>query len=296
MNKAIGIDIGGTKIYGGLIDEEGRVLKEYRRDTDARMGRDVILRNVFEVVDSLEPSYACGIGIGSAGRIDNESGIVVYATDNLPGWSGINLRKMVEERYGLPVEVENDVNAAALGEKWLGAARNAQNFVMLTIGTGLGGAVVIEDKLVRGKHFSAGEFGHVILYPGGRQCNCGLRGCAEQYISGTALYKRYNELSFKDKLNGAKEVFDLLSKKDLTARKVLDEFLDSLEIFMINLINSIDVEKYIFGGGLMASERIWWEVFLRRIQGKAWIERASLGEKATIFGAASLILKGGIEK
>lgn len=289
MKKAIGLDIGGTKILAGVVDEEGHILQKVQISTDSSKGRDKIISNLHNALDTLMQKDISGIGIGSAGRIDFKTGIVDYATDNLPGWMGLNLKKLVEEKYSLPVIVENDVNAAAAGEMWLGAAKGVKNFIMLTVGTGLGGAIVINNQIIRGKHFSAGEFGHIILYPKGRECNCGKKGCAEQYISGTAIYKRFNELSKIKKVDNAKEVFSLLDRKNRVAQQVIEEFINSFKLLMINLRNSIDSDKYLIGGGIIGAERYWWNKFIDSIPSDMVVKQAKLGQKATMLGAASMV-------
>ena len=129
-----------------------------------------------------------GIGIGSAGRINIETGVVEYATDNLPGWHGFPLQTWVEEHYEIPTVVDNDANTALLGELYFSDQLfHQQNTVMLTIGTGVGGANYFFGQIVRGAHHQSGEWGHMVLYPEGRPCNCGKSGCAEQYLSGTAI-------------------------------------------------------------------------------------------------------------
>jgi ROK family. len=195
MKKVIGIDIGGTKILGGVIGSNGDLIKFKETSTDAYLGRDHILKKLFGVLDDLFDTDIEGIGIGSAGRINFNTGEVIYATDNLPGWTGINLKEIISQKYKTKTIVENDVNAAIVGENWLGSAKSFKDVLMITLGTGVGGAIILDGKLIRGSHFSAAEIGHTILYPDGKRCNCGQNGCVEQYISGTAIYKRYNEIA-----------------------------------------------------------------------------------------------------
>jgi glucokinase len=291
MKKVIGIDIGGTKILGGIIDSEGKLIEIRELPTDASQGRVAILNNVFRIIDGIIDRNIEGIGVGSAGRINYNTGVVDYATDNLPGWSQFKLKEALEQKYNIPVIADNDVNAAAIGEKWVGAARNYKNFVMLTLGTGVGGAIVLNGDIIRGSHWGAGEIGHMILYPDGRQCNCGHKGCLEQYVSGSAISKRYNHLAGFERVRNAKEVFELLKKEnDSYAKAVATEFIKSLSTAIVSLKNIIDPELFIIGGGLINSRELWWDELIRLLGNDVKIVSAVLGNKAAIFGAARLIL------
>ncbi|WP_096231942.1 ROK family protein [Thermoanaerobacterium sp. RBIITD] len=293
MNKVIGIDIGGTKILGGVIDSYGNLLKSNEVLTEAKLGRDHILKKLFSIIDTLIDKDIEGIGIGSAGRINFNTGEVVYATDNLPGWTGLNLKNIIEEKYSLPTIVDNDVNAAAIGESWVGAGKGFRNMVMLTLGTGVGGAIMLNGKVVRGYNWSAGEIGHTVLFPDGRKCNCGHKGCAEQYISGTALYKRYNKIIGHNMVNDAEEVFSLFKKSNNTSKIVINEFLKSLSLLILNIRNFIDPEVIILGGGVINSKDLWWDALKLSLKSDINIIPAKLNNYATMFGAAKLILLNG---
>lgn len=288
--KVIGIDIGGTKILGGIINTNGNLIKLKETPTQAKLGREVILKNLFNTIDNLIDEDTKGIGIGSAGRINFDTGVVEYATDNLPGWTGCNLKEILEKKYKIPVVVDNDVNAAAIGEMWLGSGKGYKSMLVMTIGTGVGGAIIYNGELIRGASWSAGEIGHMILYPEGRQCNCGQRGCLEQYASGTAIYKEYNELLGEEKVSSAKEVFELYKENDDIAMKVINSFIKSLTLSIVSLKNIIDPEVFIIGGGVIDSKDLWWDK-LKTILGRdVNVVPANLGGKATVFGAAKLIL------
>ncbi|AGB19517.1 ROK family protein [Thermoanaerobacterium thermosaccharolyticum] len=294
MKKVIGIDIGGTKILGGVIGSNGDLIKFKETSTDANLGRDHILKKLFGVLDDLFDADIEGIGIGSAGRIDFNTGEVIYATDNLPGWTGINLKEIISQKYKTKTIVENDVNAAIIGENWVGSAKNYRDILMITLGTGVGGAIILDGKLIRGSHFSAAEIGHTILYPDGKKCNCGQNGCVEQYISGTAIYKRYNELAGSNMVNSAKDVFDLFIKNDEISKLVLDEFVKSLSLLIFNIRNFIDPEIIILGGGVTNSKDLWWEYLKSQIKCDLNISIAGLNNFSTAYGAAKLILNEGV--
>ncbi|HHV75169.1 transcriptional regulator [Thermoanaerobacterium sp. PSU-2] len=294
MKKVVGIDIGGTKILGGVIGFNGDLIKFKETSTDANLGRDHILKKLFGVLDDLFDTDIEGIGIGSAGRINFYTGEVIYATDNLPGWTGINLKEIISQKYRTKTIVENDVNAAIVGENWLGSAKNFKDVLMITLGTGVGGAIILDGKLIRGSHFSAAEIGHTILYPDGKKCNCGQNGCVEQYISGTAIYKRYNEIVGSNLVNSAKDVFDLYMKNDKISKLVVDEFVKSLSLLIFNIRNFIDPEIIILGGGVTNSKDLWWEYLKSQIKCDLNISIAGLNKFSTVYGAAKLILNEGV--
>ncbi|MEG6569810.1 ROK family protein [Thermoanaerobacterium thermosaccharolyticum] len=294
MKKVVGIDIGGTKILGGVIGFNGDLIKFKETSTDANLGRDHILKKLFGVLDDLFDTDIEGIGIGSAGRINFNTGEVIYATDNLPGWTGINLKEIISQKYRTKTIVENDVNAAIVGENWLGSAKNFKDVLMITLGTGVGGAIILDGKLIRGSHFSAAEIGHTILYPDGKKCNCGQNGCVEKYISGTAIYKRYNEIVGSNLVNSAKDVFDLYMKNDKISKLVVDEFVKSLSLLIFNIRNFIDPEIIILGGGVTNSKDLWWEYLKSQIKCDLNISIAGLNKFSTVYGAAKLILNEGV--
>ncbi|WKV09571.1 ROK family protein [Thermoanaerobacterium sp. CMT5567-10] len=294
MKRVIGIDIGGTKILGGVIGYNGDLIKFKETSTDAYLGRDHILKKLFGVLDDLFDTDIEGIGIGSAGRINFNTGEVIYATDNLPGWTGINLKEIISQKYRTKTIVENDVNAAIVGENWLGSAKSFKDVLMITLGTGVGGAIILDGKLIRGSHFSAAEIGHTILYPDGKRCNCGQNGCVEQYISGTAIYKRYNEIAGSNLVNSAKDVFDLYMKNDKISKLVVDEFVKSLSLLIFNIRNFIDPEIIILGGGVTNSKDLWWEYLKSQIKCDLNISIAGLNNFSTVYGAAKLILNEGV--
>ena len=182
MSKVIGIDIGGTKINACLVDDKGNIIERKKLDTQASLGRDVVLKNIEKAVKALSYEQASAIGIGTPGFIDSENGIVTFA-GNIKGWTGLNLKREVEKITGLKVYVENDANIALVAEKWIGACRDYENVVMITLGTGLGGAIYTkEGGILKGAHFQGAELGHMMLFPGGNYCTCeiGRASCRER--------------------------------------------------------------------------------------------------------------------
>lgn len=263
MTKTIGLDIGGTKIQGAIIDESGEILKTYRLETCAREGKDKVLENISKIIDFLKTDEIEAIGVGTPGFIDSENGIVTFA-GNIDGWTGLNLKKEIEKISNLPVFIENDANIALVCEKWLGAGKGFKDIVMITIGTGLGGAVYNEKMgLLSGSHFQGAELGHLILHPNGEYCTCGQSGCAESYCSGTALVRHYEELT-RSRLSGA-EIFKI-SEKDEKAKKVIDRFTSDLAWFLTSLRNVFDPELIIIGGGVINSKDYWWDEVLKNFK------------------------------
>ncbi len=263
MTKTIGLDIGGTKIQGAVIDESGEILKTYRLETCAREGKDKVLENISKIIDFLKTDEIEAIGVGTPGFIDSENGIVTFA-GNIDGWTGLNLKKEIEKISNLPVFIENDANIALVCEKWLGAGKGFKDIVMITIGTGLGGAVYNEKMgLLSGSHFQGAELGHLILHPNGEYCTCGQSGCAESYCSGTALVRHYEELT-RNRLSGA-EIFKM-SEKDENAKKVIDRFTSDLAWFLTSLRNVFDPELIIIGGGVINSKDYWWDEVLKNFK------------------------------
>ncbi|TKH45234.1 transcriptional regulator [Paenibacillus terrae] len=302
VNRVIGIDIGGTSVKAAVVEQDGSVLDEIRLDTDASRGRDWVLSRVSEAVEGLkrslgDPSNSISGGIGidalgiaTAGRVNVESGEVVYATDNLPGWQGTHLITWARENLALRAVADNDANAALLGEAWQGAGRGKQRLVMLTLGTGVGGAYMEHGLLCRGAHWSGGDWGHSLLFPKGLPCNCGKNGCAEQYVSGNALLRRGREYTDKQYRSGI-EIMKEAAHGHLEALQVLDDYTADLAMLLVNISVTLDPEAIIVGGGVADAGEVWWpllEKHLQQLGVQTEVNRALLGNRAGIIGAARL--------
>jgi glucokinase len=301
---ALGIDIGGTKISGALVDKHGNIVEQISVQTDSKKKRDERLVSLFEIVEYLKSGIDLeGIGIGSAGRIDHINGIVTRPTANIPEWEGLELKKIVEEKFQLPVYVDNDANVAALGEGWTGTAQGLQSYVTLTLGTGVGAGIVLNGELLYGSKSNGGELGHIPLYPGGDLCRCGLSGCVEQYISGNALIRKANLVMndrnrktpytqgddiFQDYLTGIEEVKDVVHK-----------YIYDLTLVLTTIQNSFDPELMVIGGGVIHSKEIWWPLLMDHIDKlpiSMSVVPALLDNKAGIIGAASMVYKIGLNQ
>jgi len=195
VSSSIGIDVGGTKILAGLVDADGRVVHQARRQS-ARNDPTSVLNTICEVVTELGDASeddVVAVGLGIAGPVDADRSTVFYAP-NL-GWPQVPVRDLLTDRVGLPVIVENDGNAAAWGEFVAGAGTNVKDLTVITVGTGIGGGIIINGELLRGAHGAAGEIGHMNAVPNGRPCGCGRNGCWEQYASGNALVREARTLA-----------------------------------------------------------------------------------------------------
>ncbi len=189
---SIGVDVGGTKVLGGVVDESGSILLRSRRDTP-KQGGAALSDAIADVITELVASHPVdSVGISAAGFVSSDRKTML-ATPNISGWNGVNLQEEIGSRTGLNVIIENDANAAAWGEAKHGAGRNQDHLMMLTIGTGIGGGIVVNGEIYRGAFGTAAEFGHLRVLPEGHLCGCGARGCFEQYASGNALMRHARE-------------------------------------------------------------------------------------------------------
>lgn len=240
MNKYITFDIGGTFIKYGIIQENGELIYSSKMETEIQKGGPNIVNKLLKKINELRQSYNVnGVAISSAGVINSKTGIVVNATKNIPNFIGLNYKETIEKATNLPVEVQNDVNCFALCEKWLGNARDCNNFITLTIGTGIGGAIYINDNMYYGNNFSAGEWGRMNIL--------GEKYEAVSSITGlTNLAKKYVE----DKVWDGKEIFDLYDQGDKAMTKVINKFYKHLVTGICNLIYIFNPDKVIIGGGI----------------------------------------------
>jgi glucokinase len=309
-NLIAGIDIGGTKIALALGTTEGELISRRRFPTRAEIGPTHILERVFqEIEDMLCETRAelAGAGIGCAGPLDLERGLVM-SPPNLPGWDEFPLAELVQERLRVPVLLDNDANAAALGEYERGAGRGLHDMVYMTISTGIGGGVIVGGKLIRGTAGGAGEVGHLTVLPSGPECGCGARGCLETLCSGTAIARRARELIAQGAMSlmssmvvdprevTAETVAIAAQRGDTLAREIWDESIYYLSIGVGNIISVLAPEAIIIGGGVSSSgERLLGP--LRRMVAervhmlpieKIKIVRAALGEDSGLHGALAL--------
>ena len=257
MRKAVtpasylGIDLGGTNTKFGIVSNTGVLTHESFVTTPAAGGRAVLLDHLKQVAArGVETARAAGIqpdalGIATAGWVDNRTGQVAYATENLPGWTGTPIAAELEASTGLPVAVENDANALAVAERHFGLGRDVETFACITLGTGVGGGCYVGGRLNRGAHFFANAFGHMSIEPHGLPCNCGQRGCLEVYANATALL-RYAGGQY----TSAEEVIRAAQASDGTARAAIRVYAQHLARGCAALVHLLDPQRLIFSGGL----------------------------------------------
>ena len=307
---AIGIDIGGTKVAAGVVDAEGHVLRRARRATPGTQPREVE-RVIAELVDELSTEHRISsVGIGAAGWMDLDGGTVLFSPHL--AWRNEPLRDNLERLLRRRVHLTNDADAAAWAEWRFGAGRSESRLVCITLGTGIGGAMVLSGRLERGRYGVAGEFGHQVIVPGGHRCECGNRGCWEQYASGNALGREARELAQAnspmaqellravdgdaDAITGA-VVTELAREGDAASRELLEEVGEWLGLGLANLAAALDPGTFVVGGGLCDAGDLLLEParrsFARNLTGRGFrpparIERAALGPEAGLIGAADL--------
>lgn len=261
----IGIDLGGTNIAVGLVNDEGKILESMSTPTASPRSYTEIVADMAKLSKELikkaglEVSDIEGIGIGSPGSIDNENGLVVYA-NNL-GFRNAPLREELRKHIDLPVHLENDANAAAFGE-YVVNGKGAKDVIFVTLGTGVGGGVIIDGKIYKGCNGAGGELGHVILVHEGKQCTCGLKGCWEQYASVTALISQTKEaieknpdslmvkiVAEKGDVSG-RTAFEAAKAGDEAAKEVVKKYAEYVAAGVVSMINIFQPEKLIIGGGI----------------------------------------------
>lgn len=313
----MGVDIGGTKVAAGLVDDGGVIRHRTRRDTpDRSRSPQVVEDTIVGAVEGLlriardEGSTVEAIGVGAAGFVGTDRATVVFAPHL--SWRDEPLQQGLSSRLGLPICVDNDANAAAWAEYRFGAAREETHLVMITLGTGIGGAIVTDGALQRGRFGIAGEFGHMQIVPDGMRCECGNRGCWEQYASGNALVRETRTLiearspviqDLADRVCGDPTalggplITEAARDGDPTARELLAEIGHWLGVGLANLAAAIDPGLFVIGGGVSAADELLLgparDTFRRRLPGRGYrpeaqIVVAQLGSEAGLIGAADL--------
>jgi glucokinase len=308
----IGIDLGGTTMAVGLIDDKNSIIVKSSAPTSSSEGSSSVIDRMGDLVQQLldktgtKIEQISHIGIGCPGMLDNESGYVLYS--NNIDWNHVNLRELVHKRFEVPVYIENDANCAALGEYISGAGRQYSSMAMVTLGTGIGGAFVLNDKLFRGHGGHANIFGHMVIESGGEACNCGRWGCWEAYGSVSALVREANHKADANKesalycirekdgeLNG-NNIFATVREGDAAAKEVFDRYVFYIAEGITNLINIFDPEAIIIGGGISKEGEFLLEPVRKLVRKYAYCKYADmpvitaslLYNDAGVIGAACL--------
>ncbi|MFW6035160.1 MAG: ROK family protein [Halothermotrichaceae bacterium] len=310
----IGVDLGGTKIYTALADETGKVLAKIKLLTESNRGIDKVFENIVESINivikdaDIDRSSVRRIGVGSPGPLNIDEGII-YTAPNLENWVNIKIVKILEDKTGIPVLLENDANAAALGEKWFGAGKEANNMLYMTVSTGIGGGIIVNKKIYHGSSDTAGEVGHMIIKPDGPTCGCGNPGCLETFASGTAVARKGRQVLHKstilqelskgnpDNIDGAL-VAQAAELGDFEAQKIWREEGYYLGIGLANLINIFNFDMILLGGGVMNSWELFADEMFKNIKkyafestySQAVIKKAALGSEVGVIGAVAVAM------
>ena len=314
MNEIlIGIDVGGTNIKIGCFDSDIKLISKTSIPTRADMGPEVVIAKMAETVEKLLADAGLSLkdvaaaGIGTPGPAKYREGIIIRST-NMPEFKNVPIRQMLSEKLGKPVVFDNDANVACWGEYAVGAGKGVDDMVFFTLGTGIGGGIINDGKLLHSCGDNAAELGHIIIHSNGRKCNCGQRGCVEAYASANSTAKRAAEAieagaksSLKKVLDEkgqitSKDVYEHLAAGDKLAKKITDETAEALAILCINVLHTTEPQRIVFAGGMIAAG----DVLLNRIKDyfneHIWTLKketvqicfATLGEDAGIIGAAAL--------
>ncbi|MBN2137016.1 MAG: ROK family protein [Sedimentisphaerales bacterium] len=309
----VGIDLGGTNIKIGLFDAELKLINNTSVATQADMGPDVVIGKMAETVEkllaeaNLPLSDVVAVGIGTPGPAKYSEGVIIKST-NMPTFKNVPICKMLNDKLGKPIVFDNDANVACFGEYAVGAGQGVKDMVFFTLGTGIGGGIISNGELVHGCAENAAELGHMIIYPDGRTCNCGQKGCVEAYASADSTARRATEAveagaesSLKKVLDKkgritSKDIYQHLVEGDSLAKEITDGTAKALAITCINMLHTTEPKRIVFAGGMIAAG----DVLLGRIQEYfdeyIWTLKkepveicfATLGEDAGIIGAAAL--------
>jgi len=311
----IGVDLGGTNIKAGLVTEKAKVIVKTSLATEAPNGPDHVLNRIVMAVNEvirrsgLDGDRIAAIGVGSPGTLDTKTGVVLYPP-NLPGWRNVPLIEYVEKKTGIRAVLENDANAAAYGEYWAGAAKGADPVVMFTLGTGIGGGIIIDGRLVHGNTDAGGELGHIVIEVEGRKCACGNRGCLERYASANAMAMRFAEAvaageqsSLAAKVDNGDEVtskmiYEAALAGDDLANRIMWETGMFLGVGVVNMLHTINPARVVLAGGLAAAGDLLMRPVLETVEKRALPDTqrdcvicfATLGEDAGLIGAAGCAL------
>jgi glucokinase len=309
----VGLDVGGTNMKGGVVEDTGRVLSAVSLPTEAYRGQEFGLERMCETIREavkaagLRMDQIHAIGVATPGTMDIPGGLILDPP-NLKPWRNVPVRQHIHDTFKVPTAFQNDANAAAYGEFWIGAGKDAHSMVLFTLGTGVGCGIIIDDLIVEGEHSHGAEVGHMkIEITNPRQCGCGRWGCLEAYASATAVVKRALEAlgqcggksSLSELLNTgeitARDVFVAAAKGDTMADKIVEETAFYLAVGAMNMMHTIDPDMVVFAGGMIAAG----ESFLARVRkhvkelafpvpaAKTQINYAKLGNDAGFIGAAA---------
>jgi glucokinase len=298
---AIGVDLGGTNLRVAAIDAQGQVLHKVSEPAVFDAGPRRVVNEIVKVIEAVRTRVGTdglrGVGIGVPGFIDMNAGVVIGSA-NLPGFQGFPVRDEVQQELGTPIILENDANAAALGEMWRGAGKNVKDLILLTLGTGIGGGIVMNGKVMHGFLGMAGEFGHMTVFPDGNPCGCGNWGCLEKHASATAIAAMGRMMHFGRDITSAR-VYELALEGNERAKLVFESTGRALGIAIASLINIFNFPLYLLSGGPLPAWEFFAPSMFAEINRRSFIfartgtrvEKGLLGADAGLYGAAYLPLQ-----
>jgi len=306
----VGIDLGGTNIKAGLVSPEGEVIRRARCKTLTEEGPEAVLGRMAGIAEELLAAEGAStgdviaVGVGSPGPLKTTTGVVVY-TPNLPGWKNIAVSATLKERLGVDVFLEGDANAAAWGEFWRGAGRDVRSMVIFTLGTGVGGGIIMDGEVVRGIDDTGGHLGHIVIDPEGPMCGCGNRGCLEAYASATNVVRRYKEMVANEGLSDelgpdvtAKDIHEHASAGSEPCARLIEETGRYLGVALTTVANMINPELAVYSGGMSAAGDLLFGPILEEVRHRALkpcgarmkVVAGELGDDAGVTGAAGCAL------
>ncbi|MFB3915508.1 MAG: ROK family protein [Terriglobales bacterium] len=295
MAFAIGVDLGGTNLRIAAVSEQGELLKKVTTGTKVDLGRDAVITEMVAAIRELVQGFQrpgealAGVGIGVPGIIDERTGML-RESPNLPGWHDYPVRDEIERRLGATVILENDANAAAMGEKWLGAAREVPDLCMVTLGTGVGGGLIFNGRIWHGMTGMANELGHITVDPAGPRCNCGNLGCVEQFASATAIVRMAREAiasgaasqlaraATDDPEFSAKIVHNLAIQGDIPSREIFRKVGWGLGVLVADLVNALNLHMYVIGGGVSSAWSAFAPAMFEEVRKRSFVYAATAPE------------------
>ena len=313
---SVGVDLGGTNIVSAVVNYQGKIVNRLKVPTLAERGKEATIKRIIETIhenivqSTIALDDMTGIGIGAPGPLDVKRGIINFAP-NLPGWRDVPLKKILEDEFNMKVVLENDANAAAWGERCFGAGQGVNNLVCFTLGTGIGGGIIIDGKIYHGNNYGAAELGHMTVNKDGPQCNCGNYGCLEAYSSATGIKNRVKNrikegiksdfLNFdNDKLFESlrlKSIFETARKGDKLTKDIVEEAISYLGIAIANIANILNPEMVVLVGGITNEGDKLLIPLRKEVKKRAFYSNykslkiviGKLGGNAGVLGAAALL-------
>ena len=308
----LGIDIGGTAVKFGLVNGEGVIVSEISEypvkfDNYETPIIETVVKSAKEFMSKNNKTFfdINGIGVSATGGINSKLGIVEGSAGHIKNWEGTNIKERLEAEFGMNTAVLNDANAAALGEMWKGAAKGRENVVVMTIGTGVGGGIIVDSKILLGRKGFAGEIGHIPVNVDGEECSCGNTGCIEHYGSTSALVRNVKKAVVSGEITGIKEeeidgrlIFKEVEAGNNAVIKYVDEWIKYISAALVGLVHTFNPEMVILGGGVSRQK----ELFVDKVRDKVLngvmdnfaqdlrVEAAELGNDAGIIGAVKFVI------